>query len=285
MPSLEQWGPATWALFHCFAGRMRVESFPIVGKQLLFLFVQIASCLPCPECTGHAKKFFASFSLSTITSVEQLQNMLFHFHNRVNLRKGKAAFAFSSLSRYSSSHSSSHSSSSHSSFNLLSVYNIFVRFFHTKGDLTVLAESFHRSKVLAQFRHFLRLNLAKHFVIAVYYNPTSPFSLSYPASGSYGDAGSASASASASAASASSGSGSSSGSSGSGSGSSSGSSSASLSSPAYTHTKATNDKATQTMINQEDTAIKAPDTAIKAPDTDAGPLVESEEEAISHPEA
>ena len=181
MPSLEQWGPATWALFHCFAGRMRVESFPIVGKQLLFLFVQIASCLPCPECTGHAKKFFASFSLSTITSVEQLQNMLFHFHNRVNLRKGKAAFAFSSLSRYSSSHSSSHSS-----FNLLSVYNIFVRFFHTKGDLTVLAESFHRSKVLAQFRHFLRLNLAKHFVIAVYYNPTSPFSLSYPASGSYG---------------------------------------------------------------------------------------------------
>jgi len=153
MSSLEQWGPATWALFHSLAAKIRVDSFPIIGKQLLAIIVQIAYCLPCPDCANHAKTFFASFNHATVSSPSQLQNMLFHFHNLVNRRKHKSIFSFARLH------------SLYASKNLISVYNRFVRYFHTKGNMQMLAESFMRNRVLASLRSWLKRHIYLHFFI------------------------------------------------------------------------------------------------------------------------
>ncbi len=159
MPTLEQWGPATWTLFHCFAAKIRDESFPIVGKQLLFFIVQISSCLPCPECTGHAKQFFADkVRASAICSKLHLVNMLYAFHNIVNRRKLKKIFDYSLLTSYQSMH-------------LISVYNNFVRYFHTKGNMLALSESFHRSQLLSKFRGWLRANLQHFHILPFSLNP------------------------------------------------------------------------------------------------------------------
>jgi len=164
MPTLEQWGPATWTLFHCLAAKLHPESFTVIGKQLLFFFIQIAGCLPCPECTVHAKAFFAKLNHSLICSSIHLQNMLYAFHNIVNRRKIKPLFNHSFLC------------STYEKMHIITVLDNFFRFFHTRGNLSMISDSFHRQRVLLHFRRWLRGNISQHFSVAPF---SSTFSSTY----------------------------------------------------------------------------------------------------------
>ena len=82
-----KWGQPTWFLLHTLAEKVKPEVFYFLCKPLLNIIFKICNNLPCPDCANHATKFMQGLNLNTITSKEQLKNMLWHFHNVVNEKK------------------------------------------------------------------------------------------------------------------------------------------------------------------------------------------------------
>lgn len=150
MPTLQQWGPSTWTFFHALASKMKTNSFPIIGAQLLQIIVQISSNLPCPECTRHAKSFFSTINPKTITSQEHLKRLIHNFHNSVNKRTERELFPFENLDK------------KYKNLHMIHVYNNFVKNYHTKGNMQMLTDSFHRERLVAKIRLWIKQNL-QHF--------------------------------------------------------------------------------------------------------------------------
>ena len=150
MPTLQEWGPSTWTFFHALASKMKTNSFPIIGQQLFQIIVQISSYLPCPECTGHAKSFFSNINPKTITSQEHLKRLIHNFHNSVNKRTQRGLFPFENLDK------------KYKSLHMIHVYNNFVKNYHTKGNMQMITDSFHRERLVAKIRLWIKQNI-HHF--------------------------------------------------------------------------------------------------------------------------
>ena len=82
-----KWGQPTWFLLHTLAEKAKPETFFFICKPLLNIIFKICNNLPCPDCANHATKFMQGLNLDTITTKEQLKNMLWQFHNIVNEKK------------------------------------------------------------------------------------------------------------------------------------------------------------------------------------------------------
>jgi len=146
----EEWGPPIWTLFHCLAEKMKEESFPVVIKPLFGHIYKIASFLPCPECSQHAKSFLAKINPTRIKNKTDFKNILYVFHNAVNKRKNKALFNSEHLERF------------YAQRNLVNVFNRFIYVYNTNGNMKLLTESFHRKFVVSSFKKWMIEN-AKHF--------------------------------------------------------------------------------------------------------------------------
>jgi len=145
--SPNEWGPPTWTLLHTLAAKIKEERYPIVGQQLFQFIVQICHNLPCPDCALHARQFLARINPNALTTKTSLKNVLYVFHNAVNKRKGKPLFSVDALD------------AAYQSKQVIPVFNEFARNYHTKGNMRLLSESFHRAQALKQFRHWLMHNL------------------------------------------------------------------------------------------------------------------------------
>ena len=145
------WGPPTWLFMHTLAEKIKDSSFPLIGPQLILILIQICNNLPCPECALHARQFWSNVKTSNITNKTDLINLLFVFHNMVNKRKNIPPFKYNILQYYKSK-------------NLIDTYNLFSRNFNTKGNMTLINESFHRNMMLSSLRSFIMSNLT-HFVL------------------------------------------------------------------------------------------------------------------------
>lgn len=100
MSGLYRWAPPTWIFFHTFAAKINKKFFEQNRAQCLAIIKMICSCLPCDECTGHAKQFMLHVNENTIKTKEELIQMLFVFHNSVNIRTGKKKMEKSILTIY-----------------------------------------------------------------------------------------------------------------------------------------------------------------------------------------
>lgn len=149
--SPSQWGPPTWIFMHTLAEKVRQESFPIIGQQLIIQLIQLCSNLPCPECASHAKLFWSKVKIGNIQCKEDLINLLFVFHNIVNKRKFSQPFKIESLPYYKSR-------------NVIETFNSFAKNFNTYGNMKLITESFHRNRFLISLRNWLMNNL-HHFSI------------------------------------------------------------------------------------------------------------------------
>jgi hypothetical protein len=143
------WGPPTWIFIHTLAEKIKDESFPIVGQHVIMSIIQICNHLPCPECAQHAKEFWSKVKISSIKTKTDLINVLFVFHNTVSKRKGLRPFKYDSLKYYQSR-------------NVIETYNAFSRTFNTKGNMSLLTESFHRNLFIKSFKKTL-MNIIPHF--------------------------------------------------------------------------------------------------------------------------
>jgi hypothetical protein len=147
--SPSQWGPPTWIFIHTLAEKIKDDRFDVIGKQVILNIIEICKNLPCPECSDHAKQFWAKVNINKVNTKQDLINLLFVFHNSVNLRKHSRPFKHSDLKYYST-------------LNLIDTFNNFARNFHTKGNMAQLTESFHRTRLLSSLKRWLMSNI-QHF--------------------------------------------------------------------------------------------------------------------------
>ena len=145
--SPSQWGIPTWIFMHTLAAKIKEEQFPVIGPQVISHLIQICMFLPCPECSIHAKQFWANVNTKNIKTKQDLINLIFVFHNSVNKRRGIRPFRYVDLQYYNT-------------LNLIETFNNFARSFNTNGNMKLLTESFHRGRLLQILRVWLMSNLA-----------------------------------------------------------------------------------------------------------------------------
>lgn len=147
--SPSDWGPPTWIFMHTIADKIKEESYPIIGKQLIHQLILICRNLPCPDCAQHAKEFWAKVKVQNINTKQDLINLLFVFHNMVNKRKRQAQFSYENLNYYKTR-------------GVIETFNIFARNFTTRGNMNLMNESFHRNMMLGNLKKWLMGNI-QHF--------------------------------------------------------------------------------------------------------------------------
>jgi hypothetical protein len=91
------WGEPTWFLFHTMAHKIKDDLFLQKRAELLNVIYIICCNLPCPDCANHAKEYLDRIQYMSIYSKQQLKDVLFHFHNEVNQRKGVPLFLYTQL--------------------------------------------------------------------------------------------------------------------------------------------------------------------------------------------
>jgi hypothetical protein len=144
MPGPKEWGPPTWTFFHSMAEQIIEERFSTVKKPLFGLIKNICAFLPCPECSKHATLFFHRVNLDKIQRKSDFRNLFYIFHNMVNKRLKRPMFPVQALKQYTST-------------NVFHALNRFLAVFHTRGNMSLLSESFHRSLVIKNVYAFFKM--------------------------------------------------------------------------------------------------------------------------------
>jgi hypothetical protein len=143
-----KWGPPIWTLFHTLAEKIKPEYFSAIRTDLLNVIYSICTNLPCPECAKHAMQHLNSLNFNTISTKDDLKNMLFRFHNSVNLRKGTAVFDYSELS------------SKYSTMNTSMVIYKFMEVFATKNyNVQLISNDFHKNRAVAHMQKWFAQNI------------------------------------------------------------------------------------------------------------------------------
>lgn len=96
-----KWGEPFWILFHVLAEKIKESEFPRLREGLLNLVLTICSNLPCPECTNHAIQYLNGINFNTIRTKNDFKDMMYNFHNSVNVRKEYPIFPREGLEKYS----------------------------------------------------------------------------------------------------------------------------------------------------------------------------------------
>jgi hypothetical protein len=142
----EVWGPAVWTLFHTLTEKIDELAYRVVSPQLFQMIVRICRFLPCPDCASDASIFLAKIKPSDVKSKTQLKELMYLFHNRVNVKKRKKLYNYGNINIYKRA-------------NLVNVVNNFTTKYQTKGNMKLIAESFQRQFVVTEFKKWIVSNI------------------------------------------------------------------------------------------------------------------------------
>ena len=147
-PNKIRWGPPTWFLFHTLAHKIRDEHFSKIKIELLTNIITICRNLPCPKCAEHATDYMSKINIGTIHTKDDLKNMLFKFHNDVNVRTGAPLFEYNDLqNKYNSA------------VTINIVQNFFVHFKDKSFNVTAIANSMHRERITNSLKEWFQKNI------------------------------------------------------------------------------------------------------------------------------
>ena len=145
--SPNRWGPPIWTFFHTLAEKVNEDQFPLVFPPLFDFIKRICRVLPCPDCSQHATTFLSKVNPAGVRTKNDFRNIMCIFHNVVNRRKNKPTFDPNNLA------------STYGNIGPIIAYNGFVAAFQTKGNMKLLADTFQRKLVLADFRKWFLTNI------------------------------------------------------------------------------------------------------------------------------
>ena len=92
MTNIDEWGPASWYMFHTLAEKCKEEYFNEVVDDILSFFKNMCYNLPCENCRNHAIYNFKKIIIKNINTKKKLKKMLMEFHNKVNKSNDKYEF-------------------------------------------------------------------------------------------------------------------------------------------------------------------------------------------------
>lgn len=143
------WGEPTWFLFHTLAHKVKDSAFSKVRNELLNIIFLICNNLPCPDCATHATRYLQGINFDAILTKQQLKDMLFNFHNSVNMKKGYTLYPKDQLD------------AKYSSANTLNIINNFYYYFDKKqNNLKLSASGFHRTRTIQRMKVWIYNNLS-----------------------------------------------------------------------------------------------------------------------------
>lgn len=143
--SINKWGPAVWLLFHTIVEKIKEPDNTRLCRELFYQIKNICKFLPCPDCASHATSNLANVNISRINSKSDLKQILFMFHNSVNIRKKKELFTISELEKYTRA-------------NLSAVIYNFKMNYNSTRNMKLMGDTFQRSLVMSQFDQWLKIN-------------------------------------------------------------------------------------------------------------------------------
>ena len=134
----EIWGPPVWTLFHTLIEKLNPNAYYQLSNSLFSIIVQICGVLPCPECSRDASNFLAGININNYKTKNEFKNMLYLFHNFVNVKKRKPLYNYANMNKYEN-------------INIFYVINNFLDKYNTKGNMKLITESFQRTFVIKNF--------------------------------------------------------------------------------------------------------------------------------------
>lgn len=138
-----KWGRPTWRFFHVIAHKIKPEYFNQVRKGMLDTIYSICCTLPCPVCSEHAKQYLNAINFNAIQSKEDLKDMLFNFHNAVNVRKNYAPFSREELD------------ATYDQFNTIAVAREFMFYYKDRHrSIKLVADDMMRTKIAGNVQNW-----------------------------------------------------------------------------------------------------------------------------------
>ena len=149
MATKQEWGNATWYLFHTLAFKMRDEHFEELKDDFLTICANICTNLPCPDCSEHATKIMFNVKRDHIKTKKDLQLFFFDFHNSVNRRVRKPVFNEEQMFMY------------HKAITKNIVFNYITIMSRNQNNIKLLSNSFHRDMTMNYFKKWITHNSNK----------------------------------------------------------------------------------------------------------------------------
>lgn len=102
MPPIDSriWGPHVWNFIHTLVEKIKDDMYKDIHEKVFYYIKQICYNLSCPVCRRHATIYINKLNNDNIKTKEEFIDVLFDFHNFVNLGKNKSIFLKSDLSIY-----------------------------------------------------------------------------------------------------------------------------------------------------------------------------------------
>ena len=94
----KSWANPTWFFFHTLIEKMHPNHYLVVKEEVMYHIKKICSMLPCPECAAHATSYMNN--IRTPNTKEECKQMLYIFHNSVNVRTHKPVYDYVALNLY-----------------------------------------------------------------------------------------------------------------------------------------------------------------------------------------
>ena len=139
------WGTITWYLLHGLARKIKPDKFNEIIESFILNFIELLNNLPCPECSIHALQFVSKVNFQNIKNKEDLENILFELHNHANKNIKKPIENVSILEMYDK-------------LNLQKTFKSFNQVFNTKGNMSLLTQSYHRKLFIPKFNAWFDQN-------------------------------------------------------------------------------------------------------------------------------
>jgi len=150
MTTKSVWGPCVWYLFHTLAHNIKDDNtarFEHIKNEFLKFSFRIATNLPCPECSQHAKQYLSRINTAAIKTKDNLKVFFLEFHNSVNHRKGKAIFTMEEAD------------AKYSTANVRMVIEYFFQIYGKKTvNVKLMVNNFHKDILISEFRAWTTQN-------------------------------------------------------------------------------------------------------------------------------
>ena len=146
-----KWGEPFWILFHVLAEKVKESEFSRIRAGLLNLVFTICSNLPCPECTAHAVQYLNGINFNTVHTKDDFKQMMYAFHNSVNIRKNYPLFPKEGLDKYKYG-------------NVIPIIENFMRFFLINHkNFHLLADDIQRRRISEGVKAWFRDNIGAFY--------------------------------------------------------------------------------------------------------------------------
>jgi hypothetical protein len=143
------WGQPTWFILHTLAHKVKDEDYPRLRQELNDLVVRICTNLPCPMCANHATEYLRKINFDAIQTKKDLKDLIFQFHNAVNIRKSYPQFSYADLD------------AKYDAANTLAVVQHFLAIFqssHNNGS-QINVNTFSKNRAMQYMQMWFRKNL------------------------------------------------------------------------------------------------------------------------------